>query len=410
MAYSNDILALSPDHYWKFDGNVIDSAGALNTVNTGCILTRSAIALDAINCLSTDAVADITQADLIANINDENHRLFIAGWFQTTTVNQPPVRIIGQGGTGGNMSIFMGFGNNLIYELDDNAFTLQIYGDVPLEPNRPYHLALGFQSNTYDNKIVAYLDGVRQTITDNDVPGSLFNSGRGNLGWGGKASGLALGGVALKLVSPVIGDYNHWATWSGVNATLTDANVKDLFQKGALANITITSDTEANMQASINTLVNNNTFANNALDLDIQAVTGDGNLALTFTDVVFNELTSMHVRYLGTGTLTITNTGTSNTLQSKCSSNIVVVNPYSLTLTNLKPNTEVRVFAAGTTTEIIGQEDVTTGTFTGTITVPNVDIRIVSLNYKIFTFYNILIDKDTTISVEQFYDRTYKNP
>ncbi len=35
MAYIDDILALSPEHIWEFDGNFNDSVGTSNGTNAG---------------------------------------------------------------------------------------------------------------------------------------------------------------------------------------------------------------------------------------------------------------------------------------------------------------------------------------------------------------------------------------
>lgn len=86
----------------------------------------------------------------------------------------------------------------------------------------------------------------------------------------------------------------------------------------------------------------------------------------------------------------------------------------TLTLTGLKNPTEVRVFDAGTTTEIDGQEDVTSGTFTAAIDVssyPSVDISILSLGYQNTRLLAQSIGAaGLTIPVQQQLDRQYGNP
>ena len=410
MAYSNDILALSPSHYFKFDGNATDSIASLGSTDKSMVWTNNAIALDSTNCMSTNNVTDLLTLNYSGNINGELNRVLIAGWFMVTKINQPPVRIYGDGGQTASVSIHCGFGNQVLFEVDGNDFTLQIFGDNPLVPNRIYHLAIRFESSSYGNIFKGYIDGVNQTDTTDNIPGSPLTSSRSSGAFGGKNTGLALGGVPLKIVSPTNGYYNHWAFWKGVNATnVSDTEIRqELFEKGALASITLSSGTQSTMQSNVNSSINNSTYENKPLSIDIEAVTGDGDLTLTFTDVVFDKLTSLHVRYLGNGTLTIINSGTSNT--SIVTDNITVVNPSILTITGLQNPTEVRVFEAGTTNEVTGQEDVTSGTFTNAINVSPVDIRFVSLDYKIFTFYNIDLSNSKTINIQQFYDRTYKNP
>ena len=85
----------------------------------------------------------------------------------------------------------------------------------------------------------------------------------------------------------------------------------------------------------------------------------------------------------------------------------------TLSLTNLKNPSEVRVFDEGTTTEIAGQEDVTSGTFVTNIDVaayPNVDISVLALNYQNVRYLNQALGTGLTIPVSQVIDRQYANP
>lgn len=88
----------------------------------------------------------------------------------------------------------------------------------------------------------------------------------------------------------------------------------------------------------------------------------------------------------------------------------------TLTLTGLKNPSEVRVFDAGTTTEIsgTGQENVTTGTFATSIdaaTYPSVDISILSLGYQNTRLLDVdMSSGNRSIPVSQVVDRQYLNP
>jgi hypothetical protein len=89
-----------------------------------------------------------------------------------------------------------------------------------------------------------------------------------------------------------------------------------------------------------------------------------------------------------------------------------VVATTQVTLTGLVNNTEVRVYTQGTTTELAGQENVTTGTFSfslssGTI----VDIRVFAVAYEPADILNFTVPaSDTSIPVQQRFDRNYENP
>lgn len=104
---------------------------------------------------------------------------------------------------------------------------------------------------------------------------------------------------------------------------------------------------------------------------------------------------------------------TSTTLADQAA-NFYPLDTFELKLTGLKNPTEVRVFDAGTTTEIAGQENVTSGTFTAQIdagTYPEVDISILALDYQITRLPGIdLSGGSVNIPVQQQLDRQYANP
>jgi len=261
-----------------------------------------------------------------------------------------------------------------------------------------------FESSTYGNKIEAYIDGVLQTNSSDITPGGAFTTSRTAARFGGLDSGLAIGGTAMKIVSAVDGQYNHWALWSGadVSALTTTIVREELFEKGATPTTIITN--QGGLDALADTL-----RADSPLCIRVNVA---GNISLTADNVTFDALASIHIEYTGTGTLTWTNTNGANASigSTPGGGTITFVNPLELTLTNLQNPSEVRVYDAGTTIEITGQENVVAGTFVGTITVPTIDIRIVALDYKIVEFYNLTVTQDITIAIEQFFDRVYDNP
>ena len=85
----------------------------------------------------------------------------------------------------------------------------------------------------------------------------------------------------------------------------------------------------------------------------------------------------------------------------------------TLTLTGIKNPSEVRVYTAGTTTELSGTENVTSGTFTYTYDpdlVSSVDIVIHSLAYQYFRIETLALGlSDTSVPISQQLDRNYSN-
>lgn len=84
----------------------------------------------------------------------------------------------------------------------------------------------------------------------------------------------------------------------------------------------------------------------------------------------------------------------------------------TVTLTGLKNPTEIRVFEAGTTTEIssTGSENVTSGSHSFQITAGTaVDISILSLGYQNLRLLNYSTTESATIPISQVIDRQYAN-
>lgn len=85
-----------------------------------------------------------------------------------------------------------------------------------------------------------------------------------------------------------------------------------------------------------------------------------------------------------------------------------------LTLTGLQTDTEVRIFDAGTTTLLAGQEDIDSGTFSWAYdyeTYTSVDISILSLGYQNIRLTGLPITfAGLTVPIQQQIDRQYENP
>ena len=133
-----------------------------------------------------------------------------------------------------------------------------------------------------------------------------------------------------------------------------------------------------------------------------------------------------------TGTTTIEYSGTAPTYKTAGATVVLSANPVNLTLTGIQadssanitggaPSSEVRIYEAGTTTEIDGIEDVieTTGgskigTFTFTYTyVPATDVDIVihHHDYQYLRLENVTLGAgDASLPIQQIFDRNYSNP
>ena len=81
----------------------------------------------------------------------------------------------------------------------------------------------------------------------------------------------------------------------------------------------------------------------------------------------------------------------------------------TLTLTGLQTNSEVRVFDAGTTTELAGVENSGTS-FSANIAASSVDIVIHSLGYEYQKIEGADTSSNLTLPIQQRVDRNYRNP
>ncbi len=114
----------------------------------------------------------------------------------------------------------------------------------------------------------------------------------------------------------------------------------------------------------------------------------------------------------GSVTLNITGGGSSPTYRNGAGASTTVNSNVQVTLTNLQNPSEVRVFQAGTTTEVsgTGAESVTSGSHVFSVSSGlAVDITILSLGYQNARIKNFSTTADTSVPVSQVIDRQYQN-
>lgn len=344
MAYRDDISALGAQHHWDFDGDSVDQIGSADGTSTGVIFTDSAIAEDASNCMTTNGTTDRVTLPTTTDINNAAQgRKAISGWFETTAIQTPPNRIYGEGDNVTSFAFVMAMGNNVMAEVDSASFTLQVFAERVLKPNRVYHLCAIFEGNGFSNEFRFYLDGVKQTSAEpaDRQPDAATLDARGVGEFGDPAGTVGVGGGTVTLVAPVNGRYQHWASFDGASAELTDIEVREeLFEKGALTDATISAGTESAMQTALDALADT-ARPDAPLCIRVEAVTGDGDLTLIADNITFDALASIHVQYMGTGTLTWVNTNGSDASigSTPGSGNVVFQTEVNLQLTVLDAST-----------------------------------------------------------------------
>lgn len=327
MAYSTDISGLGADHHWKFDGDSVDAIGSVVRTDTGMDFTGSPIAKDATYSAKmnsrTDSVA-LTNTTTISNSSQA--RKAVCGWFMVSAKELPSCRIYGEGGTTTNFQFIIFPGNSIMLEVRNSTnFQVQIYSDVSLEADRAYHFCAVFEGNGYSNEVRFWIDGVEQTSADpsNRQPNVATLPARNPAEFGNPAGTVGINGVNLVMNSPgdnrsteqiVSAYFQHWAAWGDkANAVLTNTEVREtLFERGALADVTISSNTQSNMQTALNAY-SLTTRDNAPLCIEIENVSGGGDFTLDVDNITFNSLASCHIRYNGTAdTLTLRNINGSN--------------------------------------------------------------------------------------------------
>jgi hypothetical protein len=415
MAYGDNTL--NADHRWSFQNTLNDQIGSLNFVNTGTLFSTSPITRDGTHALQTNGRDDlITVAPTTDTGTAGLDRYAFQGFFMVDEIQGPPCMIYKQGGNTSGFTIFLWGGNNIMLQVKDTGANdnVQIFSNIALTTDRVYHLFVRYSGSGFSDEIEFRIDGIKQTASRNGVtPGTTSmtaHTGNHVIGENGSAgTEVNVGDETVIVKAPINGFWSEWWTWFGADAeSLSDDEISDdLFGAGALPGVTISSDTEANMQIALDA-ISSTERPDEPLCILIEAVTGDGDISLNADDITFNDRSSIHVRYEGTGTLTWTNENGSNAERS--SGNVTILNPSQLTLTNLDNPTEVRVYNAGTQTEVAGQEDVVSGSFSATVSVSSVDIRILSLSKEILKLSSIDMSSDITIDVQQFDDRQYLNP
>lgn len=413
MAYRDDVLALNPTYLWTWNNTSVDEVGANDITNTGVSFTTTPLCEDVTHSLLTNVTSDFAGLGLTATPFDAADRKVVCGWFRTSQIQAPPKNIYREGTNGSTQfNLVMWAGNNLMLDVVNNNTVIQAFSDDILEPNRDYHIFARIEGTAFGNKVELYVDGIKQSTTEpaNGQLGSATLPARSS-SLIGTTTNTEVGSEPVLLNACVNGFYNMWAFFFGSDAQLTDTEIREtLVEKGAIPSTTITSNSSLLMQVQLDGLANT-TLGNNSLDIRVESESGGGDLILTADNIQVNPKSSINLQYTGTGTLTWINTNGSNisTTSTPNGGTINVVNPATLTLSPLIPNTEVRVYQAGTSNELAGIENSGTSYTTG-ILFPTVDIVIISVDYQYIRLESVDTGSgDVSIPIQQIFDRQYED-
>ena len=409
--YDLIIGASNPDHWWPFNGTYDDVIDA-NPFTSQIVGTNGfaglAISEDTSQSWRTQDGRRECPNSANMNLTTTTNRL-MGGWIRLGGIQQGFSCIYEEGGGVNNLCFFLGINNTLLASMADTGDdNVQAFSDVSLEPNRNYHILFRFSYTEAEKKFSLFLDGIEQQSTSgNPLTATDLDAHSGDISLGGPGGSLEVGGTDVIFRSQEDTYFSQWITYS---RETEDELIKNLFRRGALPTYTI-SGTQAQMQTQLDALAGLDGI-NDPLTIRIKEAGTALNLSLDgFT---FNPLSTIHLEYQGVEPLNFTNLGGTNLVDEKVYATqgaaVNIINPSVLTLTGLQPDTEVRVYEAGTINEVGGVENSGTVESFDLLGINSVNIVILALEYEYLRLENVPTTSDITLPIQQLPDRNYENP
>lgn len=414
VSYEESINSLFPDHYWSLDGNYNDIANGLDwSVRSGSpSFTSNPLTRGRSQAWTVDAQGQEAGPSNSPNINDGSiSTRTMGGWIRFSEIQDSFVMIYEEGGNVNNVAFLMGVGGILIAQLADTGDdNVHAYSDFPLQPNRTYHIMFRFDYNG-TSVYELLIDGIVQSSSFGNPltsSGNHLDSHTGDIAFGDSSDSLEVFGTDINFPAATTCYYQDWATWTSF---ITDSQVRrDVFEQGVRGLINISSGTQAQMQSALNAY--SGTVQPNAdCVFRIQSCT-DGNFALDFDNITFDNATTFQIMYLGIDVLTVNNLNGSNVDPNKISTlnggTVNIVTPSTITISGLNSGSEVRIYESGTTNEIGGTESAS-GIFSTSVQISSVDISIINLGFLNVRIKNVNTTTDAFVPVVQQVDRQYLN-
>ena len=405
MAYSDDLIALSPDHLWKFNGDLLDAVGSTDGTGTSIDFSGVALCEDVTSSARTNGLSDRIAVATSTDIDGALSQKTVCGWFQTNAIQLPPTSIYREGNNGSfQFNIVLWAGNKLLFDVLNTLTVNQVFSDNVFKVNRIYHITAVFSGSAFNNEVALYIDGLKQSVSlpSNGEPNYASLSTRTAATWGLPTGISQVGDGNVNLTACLTGRYNQWATFSGVDLTATQIR-EELFEKGARTSTKIIN--QIALDAIANTVRPDE-------PLNIRVEDNGGDLTLTADNITHDPLASIHVQWMGAGVLTYINTNGSNAsiTSTPNGGTVNIVNPAELSISPLIPNTEVRVYEAGTEIEIGGVEDSGTS-FSLNVQASSVDVVVHNIDYNYIRINSLDMSAgNVSLPISQIFDRDYRNP
>ena len=374
----------SPGSTPRYFGGVLSNYVTVRGVNFGVDVIRYGTGIDVTGGGSPDP--DITFADIAAE-NDLQANAW--GVFQGTD-------------SGGTLQGRIRIGT-------DDTTTATTFGDVDAVVTKPNNNPSGVNTKTATNFSGIAIAG-SQTVAN--FTGCLFIS-LDATDKGFFDAGSATNASSVYLTSCTFID---WGTTTAQTGTTIDSCAWKNSGTLTLGGGTVTDTTFTDCGEVIGALsdIQNCTFTANGATTYAIETADTGSVSLTgntFTGYGANGTATAAIHFTATsGSVSVAVSGGAIPTYTSDGVSVTMTLSTTLTLTGLENNTEVRVYDQGTTTEVAGSENVTSGSFTTGISVSSVDIVIHALGYLNQRLTNVDTSTNRTIPIQQTIDRQYNNP
>ena len=319
--YKSFIQSLFPDHYIPFDNNYNDIGitGPVRNATSSVVGTHTfqpAISEDTSFCFRLGSVTDRREMADSPNMNitiDSSARTIMM-WISLGVIQQSLGAIWKEGGGVQNLAFLLGIGNVLMAQMADSTSkdNVQAISDFRLDIDRPYNILMRY--SYADNGFHLYIDGKIQTVTDGNPIVFNFDSHSGDIVFGDPDTNLETGGTDIAYAGMEDCKIAHFGSWSDNSANtggLTQNEIESIFLRGATPTVTITSDTQSNMQAQLDAIADT-VRPNSPLAIRVEEVTGGGDLELVADNITFDDRITQQLEFRGSGTLTWVNENGSN--------------------------------------------------------------------------------------------------
>lgn len=346
------LLSTAPDHYWTMDSlsDVIGGSGYDLTIRTG---SPSLIAYPLMRgstnsgYLSASGQGWRSNDSLAMNITNAHHARTVIWAIRILETNKAIACIDEEGGSANNRLMILAPGNVLTMQLadteDDNVHA---YSDFKLKNNRTYLVAYSYDYDAGVKTFKNIIDGTEQADSfGNPLTATDLDSYSGDISVGTPETANEVFGtdVTFPNVFPI-----YLAHKMSFTVEIPASEIKSLMiDKGAIADITIVSGTQAVMQAALE--VYNDTERPDAMCcIDIESCT-DGDFTLSADNISFEDGSTIQVRYLGADVLTWINTNGSNAsiTVTPYGGTVNILNTIPTTIQGIPTGVEWRLYEKG---------------------------------------------------------------